>query len=78
LFSPSALIQQYGLVASLARPGGNVTGVTFLGGELPPKQLEVLHETVPKCAIIGMLENPTTPAPIRNSRQRSPPPSRKK
>ena len=52
---------QYGLVTSLARPGGNVTGVTFLGGELPAKQLEVLHEAVPKSAIIGMLENPTNP-----------------
>jgi ABC-type uncharacterized transport system substrate-binding protein len=52
---------QYGLVASLARPGGNVTGVTFLGGEIPAKQLEVLHEAVPKSALIGMLENPTNP-----------------
>jgi putative ABC transport system substrate-binding protein len=52
---------KYGLVTSLARPGGNVTGVTFLGGELTEKQLEVLHETVPKAAVIGYLENPTNP-----------------
>jgi putative ABC transport system substrate-binding protein len=52
---------QLGLVASLARPGGNLTGVTFLGGELTAKQLEVLHETVPKTAVIGMIENPTNP-----------------
>ena len=52
---------QFGLVASLARPGGNVTGVTYLGGELTTKQFELLHETVPKSAIMGMLENPTNP-----------------
>jgi putative tryptophan/tyrosine transport system substrate-binding protein len=51
----------YGLVASLARPGGNVTGVTFLGAELTIKQLEILHEVVPKATVIGMLENPTNP-----------------
>jgi putative ABC transport system substrate-binding protein len=52
---------KYGLVVSLARPDGNLTGVTFLGGELTAKQFEVLHETVPKAAVIGLLENPTNP-----------------
>ena len=52
----------FGLVSSLARPGGNITGVTFLGGSLAPKQFEVLHETAPRTAIIGMLENPTNPS----------------
>ena len=52
---------EYGLVTSLARPSDNVTGVTFLGAELTSKQLEVLHEAVPKAAVIGMLENPNNP-----------------
>jgi ABC-type uncharacterized transport system substrate-binding protein len=50
---------EYGLVASLARPGGNFTGVTFLGVNLLRKQFELLHETVPRAAAIGFLENPT-------------------
>ena len=50
-----------GLVASLNRPGGNITGVTFLTGTLVAKQFEVLHETVPKTALIGFLVNPTNP-----------------
>jgi putative ABC transport system substrate-binding protein len=48
-----------GLVASFARPGGNVTGVSFLVGTLAAKQFEILHETVPKSALIGFLLNPT-------------------
>jgi putative ABC transport system substrate-binding protein len=48
-----------GLVASLARPGGNITGTTFLVGTLAAKQFEILHETVPKAALIGFLLNPT-------------------
>jgi putative ABC transport system substrate-binding protein len=48
-----------GLVASLNRPGSNITGVTFLVGTLTAKQFEVLHETVPKAALIGFLVNPT-------------------
>jgi putative tryptophan/tyrosine transport system substrate-binding protein len=48
-----------GLVASLNRPGGNITGVSFLVSTLVAKQFEVLHETVPKTALIGFLVNPT-------------------
>ncbi len=48
-----------GLVASLSRPGGNITGVGILLGTLIPKQFEILHETVPNAALIGFLVNPT-------------------
>lgn len=50
-----------GLIASLTRPGGNVTGVTLLGAELAPKQLELLHTLVPSAAAISLLINPTSP-----------------
>jgi ABC-type uncharacterized transport system substrate-binding protein len=50
-----------GLVASLSRPGGNVTGVTNLADIVVAKQFEVLHETVPKATVIGFLVNPTNP-----------------
>ena len=51
-----------GLVASLARPSGNVTGVTVLAGELGPKKLELLHQLVPGANAVGLLVNPTNPA----------------
>jgi putative tryptophan/tyrosine transport system substrate-binding protein len=50
---------EHGVVASLARPGGNLTGVTILAGNLIAKQFELLHEAVPKAAALGFLENPT-------------------
>jgi putative ABC transport system substrate-binding protein len=50
-----------GLVASLNRPGGNVTGVTSLTVEVGPKRLEVLHELVPTAATMALLLNPTSP-----------------
>jgi putative ABC transport system substrate-binding protein len=50
-----------GLVGSLNRPGGNLTGVTNLNREVGPKLLELLHELVPRATIIGLLSNPTTP-----------------
>jgi putative ABC transport system substrate-binding protein len=52
---------EIGLVASLSRPGGNLTGVTSLAAELGPKRLELLHELVPKAKLIALLVNPTNP-----------------
>jgi putative ABC transport system substrate-binding protein len=52
---------QVGLVASLARPGGNITGVTTLAVEVGPKRLELLREVVPTATIIALLINPTNP-----------------
>jgi putative ABC transport system substrate-binding protein len=51
-----------GLVASLAHPGGNSTGLSFLGEELPGKQLEFLKETVPQSRCIAVVANPAYPA----------------
>ena len=53
---------QLGLVASLNRPGSNVTGVTTLAVELGQKQLELLHELIPKATAIALLVNPTNPS----------------
>lgn len=50
-----------GLVASLSRPGANVTGVSVLGAELEPKRLELLSEVVPQARVIAFLVNPTSP-----------------
>ena len=50
-----------GLVASLARPGGNLTGVNFLNVELTAKRLELLHEVVPGATRIAVLVNPANP-----------------
>ena len=47
-----------GLVASLAHPGGNLTGVSALAGMLPPKRLEMLCELVPGAKVIALLVNP--------------------
>jgi putative tryptophan/tyrosine transport system substrate-binding protein len=50
-----------GLVASLSRPAGNLTGVTAMTVELSPKRLELLHQLVPKTTTISLLINPTNP-----------------
>ena len=53
---------QLGLVASLNRPGGNVTGAAQLAGMLGAKRLELILQLVPKATTIGILTNPTNPA----------------
>jgi putative ABC transport system substrate-binding protein len=51
-----------GIVASLARPGGNMTGVTLYGSELAGKRLEVLKEAIPNIARVAVLGNPSNPS----------------
>ena len=79
VFTTSLDPVQEGYVASLNRPGGNVTGVTSLSVEVGPKRLELLHELVPTANVIGLLINPNNPnaqmekkkaAPSTRSRQR--------
>jgi putative ABC transport system substrate-binding protein len=52
---------EVGLVASLSRPGGNLTGVTNLNAEVGPKRLELLHELLPAARNLGVLVDPTSP-----------------
>jgi putative ABC transport system substrate-binding protein len=52
---------QLGLVASLHRPDGNITGVTSLNVEVGPKRLELLHELLPTATVMALLVNPTSP-----------------
>ena len=58
-----------GFVASLARPGGNVTGLTSVGAELKGKQLELLKEVVPKLARVAFLWSPTSPLAAGNLKE---------
>ncbi len=57
-----------GLVASLARPGGNLTGVSIITIDLLPKRLELLSELVPQAGEIALLVNPNLPTPERQMR----------
>ena len=58
VFTTGANPVEVGLVASLNRPGGNITGVTSLGVELGPKRLQLLHDVIPKASAVALLVNP--------------------
>jgi putative ABC transport system substrate-binding protein len=60
---------ELGFVASLNRPGGNLTGVTSLNVEVAPKQLELLHEAVPTATVVALLVNPGNPQTERTTRE---------
>ena len=59
---------KFGLVASLNRPGGNLTGVSFLFNVLVTKRLQVLHELVPTASVIGVLVNPNNPNAVSDTK----------
>jgi ABC-type uncharacterized transport system substrate-binding protein len=61
VFSPVADPIGSGLVANLARPGGNITGSSFLGAELTRKRLELFKEAVPTMTRVGVLSHPGVP-----------------
>jgi putative ABC transport system substrate-binding protein len=58
-----------GLVASLNRPGGNVTGVSFFGSLMESKRLGLLHETIPQAGVVAVLLNPSNPIIDSQSRE---------
>jgi putative ABC transport system substrate-binding protein len=59
---------QAGLVASLNRPGGNLTGITFMGASLGAKRLELARELVPNAGLIAVLSHPNSPDSLENNR----------
>ena len=65
LFTTAVNPVAVGLVASLNRPGGNVTGVTLMSDELAPKRLELLHELFSGATKIALLTNPKNPTVFR-------------
>ena len=68
VFEMAADPVRLGLVASLSRPGGNVTGVTNAHVAIAPKRLQLLHELVPTASVIALLVNPTNPTAETNTK----------
>jgi putative tryptophan/tyrosine transport system substrate-binding protein len=58
-----------GLIKSLARPGGNITGITNLTKELGGKRLDLLKQTIPKLAYVAVLYNPAAPGTVREIKE---------
>src|SRR3954451_2714252 len=61
LFMLSSDPVETGLVASMNRPGGNITGVTGLNVEVAPKKVELVRELLPNARVVGFVINPTNP-----------------
>ena len=65
VFTSSDNAVERGLVASINRPGGNVTGMSWFNAELGPKRLGLLHELVANATIVALLINPNNPESAR-------------
>src|SRR6516164_2293000 len=61
IFATGSVPVQYGLVASLNRPGGNVTGISFINSQLGPKRIQLLRLLNPRTAVVAVLVNPKNP-----------------
>ena len=69
VFGVAADPVQLGLVASLAQPGGNATGINFLGAEVAAKRLRLIHDLMPKAVRIAVLINPANPSNAKSTLQ---------
>ena len=69
VFSTGSDPVSLGLVASLNRPGGNITAINQLTGLIAPKQLELMHELLPQGAVIGIIENRNNPAVMTRAKE---------